>query len=211
MKSALIVLMVSCLSGCAYFHDRGRDACDMVTIAGEAPNVGVSLQLGNSAVGIGMGGGKGIGLRSGALGMYETAEFHLGLFGAKILEPDKTDFFRGKGYEYSYEWTWISKEDEYDQFYREHHKHKDALNTNGTVEEGEWFNAWQCEAALGLGVGARAGVNLAEILDFVLGWTTLDICDDDLASYDKKVQEKARRSDKQALKVIDPNAPRLQH
>lgn len=34
------------LTGCAYLHDRGRDACDMLTLAGEMPTVNAAVQLG---------------------------------------------------------------------------------------------------------------------------------------------------------------------
>ena len=38
----------------------------------------------------------------------------------------------------------------------------------------------QIEVAAGLYRGIRLGINPGEILDFILGWTTIDIFDDDL-------------------------------
>ena len=57
----------------------------MVTVAVEAPTVNASLQLGKSVLGIGAAGGKGFGLRSGAIGPYETGEANLVIFGAKLF------------------------------------------------------------------------------------------------------------------------------
>ena len=37
------------------------------------------------------------------------------------------------------------------------------------VKEGEWFNAFNIECSVMAGLGARAGINIAEIMDFVLG------------------------------------------
>ena len=150
----------------------------MVTIAAEAPAVNASIQLGKSVLGVGTAGGKGFGLRSGAVGLYETGEAHLIILGGKLFVPRERDLDRNKGYDYTYMWLpWRNDEDEF----------------LGTFEEGEWFNAWQLEAAIGLGVGARAGINIAEIIDFILGWTTLDICGDDIATIEEKEQTEFKR------------------
>lgn len=191
----LTILLIPCLSGCAYLHDRGRDACDMVTVAAEAPTLNASIQLGKSVLGIGAAGGKGVGLRSGSVGVYDTSEANLVLFGAKLFVPRERDLDRNKGYDYTYMWfPWRDDENEF----------------LGTFEEGEWFNAWQLEAALGLGVGVRVGVNLAEIADCLLGWTALDICDDDLATIEAKELRKHKGSDNNVLEDIGTNAPNPQ-
>ncbi|MCG9874009.1 MAG: hypothetical protein MH321_04390 [Leptospiraceae bacterium] len=43
---------------------------------------------------------------------------------------------------------------------------------------------WQVDLFLGIYGGARAGFNLAECADFLVGFTTLDMLDDDIASDD---------------------------
>ncbi|MCB1137598.1 MAG: hypothetical protein KDK23_02540 [Leptospiraceae bacterium] len=49
-----------------------------------------------------------------------------------------------------------------------------------TVYTIQGYNSlFQVEFSLGLYGGIRAGINLAEIADFLIGFTTLDILDDD--------------------------------
>lgn len=43
-----------------------------------------------------------------------------------------------------------------------------------------WKHLTQVEALLGLGPSLRLGFNPGELLDFILGWTTIDIFNDDL-------------------------------
>lgn len=159
------------LTGCAYLHDRGRDACDMVTVAVEAPTVNAAIQLGPLPVGFGAADGKGFGLRSGGIGIYDTGELNILCLGSRTFVPRERDLERDKGYEFTYFWIPGC-----------HHQ------PDWHIHEGKWGNGFQFEAALGLVVGTRVGVNLAEILDFVLGWTTLDICGDDIATIEKKEQ-----------------------
>ncbi len=39
----------------------------------------------------------------------------------------------------------------------------------------------QVEAVVGLGYTLRLGFNPGELIDFLLGWTTLDLCHDDIS------------------------------
>ena len=110
----LAILLIPCLSGCAYLHDRGRDACDMVTVAAEVPAVNAAIQIGKPVLGVGVAGGKGVGLRSGTVGVYETSEANFVLFGEKIFVPKERDLYRKKGYRYTYMWDpWLSDEDDF--------------------------------------------------------------------------------------------------
>ncbi len=43
-----------------------------------------------------------------------------------------------------------------------------------------WFYYTQAEACVGLGPSIRLGINPGEILDFLFGWTTIDLFGDDL-------------------------------
>ena len=143
MKRILTIMLIPCLSGCAYLHDRGRDACDMVTISAEATGMNASLQVGPAVLGAGVAVGKGFGLRSGAVGAYDFGEVNLAIFGAKILIPGESDIYRDKGYESFYRWfPWEDNQDE-NEFEMQ-------------IQEGKWFNSFQIECALNAGIGARA-------------------------------------------------------
>lgn len=52
-------------------------------------------------------------------------------------------------------------------------RHKD---TEGVGASG----SYQIEAAVGLGLVFRVGINVGELVDFILGWTTIDIFGDDI-------------------------------
>jgi len=174
----LVLILLPIITSCAYMHDRGRDACDMVTLSGEALSVNAAVQIGPAVIGIGGVEGKGFGLRSGAVGIYRTEEDNHILGGSRTLVPNQQGRERDKGYEYYYGWyPWGDKNSYRCRF-----------------EEGEWYNAWQVEATLGLGAGVRAGVNLAEIFDFILGWTGLDICEDDISKIRKDERERPSKT-----------------
>lgn len=169
------------LSGCAYLHDRVRDAGDMVTVAVEGFGVNAAVGFGPGTIGLGAASGKGFGLRSGVAGVYGFSELNLWpCFNSKTLLPHESDSDRDKGYETEYAY-WLFREDgDSDEEYA------------ATGETGGQFNNFQLELALHLGVGARAGINLMEIVDFILGWTTYDVCGDDAALQEAREQRAAR-------------------
>lgn len=159
-----MVVMLSLTTGCAttqgYFTDRGRDACDTVTLSVEETGVSASAQVLFWGTGLGRAKGSGFGLRSGIVGNYDFDEFGIILGGKKSLALHGADDNRGKGYG-SMAYQLIPIGDAY-------------------MPRAERFNFWCAEVSLCLGVGARAGCNFAEILDFILGWFTIDILNDDL-------------------------------
>lgn len=143
----------------------------MVTVAVEPSIVNASVQLGPLMTGLGLAAGEGFGLRSGGAGVYDTEEVNLFYGGYKAFNPTEFDQQRGKGYEFRYGGPYLKRQ----------------------TPEGLWFNWLQFEVALGFVVGVRAGLNLAEITDFVLGWTTLDICGDDIATIIQEEQSDNNR------------------
>jgi len=166
-----------------------RDTCDVITVAAETGHANASIQIGNGTLGLGASGGKGIGFRSGALGVYEYGELNMILFGAKMLLPNKRDLLRGKGYDHSFKWyPWRSREDK----------------VVFELEEGGKFNLLQIELAACLGIGARVGVNFAELVDLGLGLFTIDILDDDLATIEKneQVEFQRKKADNQKVEHI---------
>ena len=70
----------------------------MVTLSVEATGLNASVQMGSAVLGAGLAHGKGVGLRSGAMGAYEFGEVNLGIFGGKYLVPGERDLDREKGY-----------------------------------------------------------------------------------------------------------------
>lgn len=167
----IVCLFVPLIAGCAYLHDRARDTMDIVTVSGEVGSVNASLQIFKGMTGLGGGEGEGFGFRSGVLGQYEYEEAHLVAFGMKGFLPQDEDS-RCKAYLMDYSWHFRDK-------------HSPTI----TIKEGLWHNAWQIELAVSLGVGVRAGINFAELLDFLLGWSMLDICRDDVATRNKVEEE----------------------
>ena len=53
------------------------------------------------------------------------------------------------------------------------------MHTATGKDEHAWQSLTQCELAAGLGPTVRLGFNPGELVDFILGWTTLDIYGDD--------------------------------
>jgi hypothetical protein len=186
MKKTALILLLAPLSGCAYLQDRGRDAADIVTVAAESRTVNASFQFGEAVLGAGLAKGQGFGLRSGVFGSYTTKEANLILLGGKSLVPSEQSLDRGKGYECAYLWMpWFDDDDEFFCSY----------------EYGEWYNHFQIEATVGLGAGVRAGFNPAELVDFILGWTTLDICKDDRSDRNRQEPIQPKES---GTATIDP-------
>ena len=57
-----------------------------------------------------------------------------------------------------------------------------------------WHPHWtQIDLSLGLVATLKVGFNPGELLDFILGWTTLDIFSDDLEARYKKHEESNQR------------------
>lgn len=182
----LSVVLLGCLmaAGCSspYMVDRGRDATDMFTLAVERAVLNASVQVSRTVIGVGLAEGNGYGLRSGALGVYEFSEVNLFFYANKQFIPNQYDMDRNKGYlmhHYFNPFDPIGKD-----------------VPRSSLEEGSCCNWWQIEATAGLGVGIRAGVNVAEILDFILGWTTLDICQDDIRWIEEKSHIKLKKEKK---------------
>jgi hypothetical protein len=97
-----MVVMLSLTTGCAtmrgYFTDRGRDACDTITLSVEGTGLNASAQVLFLGTGLGRAKGSGLGLRSGLVGKYEFDEVGIILGGMKSLAPHGADDNRGKGY-----------------------------------------------------------------------------------------------------------------
>lgn len=147
-----------------YLHERGRDLADVVTLSVEEGHANAGLQVGPFLTGLGYSSGYGVGLRSGTCGTYEYVECNLVLFGAKSFEPDEDDF-KAYGFGSALLGAFLP-DDEFEE---------DTFFFSGSY----WPAFLQVEASACLFFGLRVGLNVGEALDFILGWTTLDICGDD--------------------------------
>jgi hypothetical protein len=168
------------LAGCPvrdYFVDRGRDAADILTLAG----------------GYGAGGRGRIGpLHAGLVGYAGDA----GLYAGDITECSGGPCNHIVGFE-AIGWGW-------EQMYPKSliaGDRTERLQTKSFLAYTAWWSPFltttfmgydasprflhpywtQCEVQVGLLVSARIGINPGELIDFILGWTTLDCYGDDLA------------------------------
>ncbi len=163
-KGNITVLLSSCIlcSGCAYLAHRGRDLTDVVTVAVEDHTVGFSARV-MFPWGLCIAEGSGWGLRDGHIGAYDYMDR---LFAIPLPVPGALydiDFspesdYRDKGYTLQT----IKQHPPYDM---------------SDYQVSQFFSV---QVSAGLYYGLRLGLNLAEALDFILGWTTLDILQDDV-------------------------------
>lgn len=157
MKFFVAVGVLACCmlnTGCVYLGHRGRDFSDIVTLAGEDKTITCVARV-MFPLGISLGQGDGFGMREGYIGSYEYREVVLMLppiGGVFDLAFSPEDDYRRKGY---------------------------AVGSPGREENVYWAQWLSVQATVGFYYSLRVGVNLAEALDFVLGWTTLDLMEDD--------------------------------
>jgi hypothetical protein len=172
----LAIAVTSGLAGCAstraYFVDRGRDAVDIVTLTA-GTGLGAKAKAGPFATGL-MFNGDVIGLRGGesfATLDYEALDiwFPVPLLG---------------------ELGWICGLEEWDARDPDP-RHKSFGHTSCCPlvisdlfgdKKSSWATPYpyQFELGIGLGLSLHAGINPAELADFIVGWFALDLFNDDL-------------------------------
>jgi len=171
---AIITSMTGCASTKCYFIDRGRDAADIVTLAAGV-GLGAKVRLGPLDAGLLINHDT-IGLRGG-----EAVVNHGGHGGDELrtLEFD-TPLKSIDGFDYGYD----------------RHKNYMAKGKYGFSQLEEQYKQnrayySQIEIVCAMLGSIRLGVNLGELADFILGWTTIDIFNDDLEA--KKREEKSNK------------------
>ncbi len=181
-KLLLLLGLAALSTGCAspYMVDRGRDAADILTVAV----------------------GKGWGVKA-RVGPILVGEFHnrdtAGLRGGVLLSPssnearsrrDRTSFLPG-GYIVP---LWYEEVFRAEGVASLRHKEFSVGSfipfTSLYCESFSLTHLTQVEAAAGLFGTLRLGFNPGELLDFILGWTTIDIYNDDL-EWKKRTSNKA--------------------
>ena len=170
MKKTVLILLCAALvtSGCAtspYLTDRGRDAADIVTLT-VGKGLGVAARVGPLPFAWGVLNDK-WGLQGGGFGRLEDSGT-VGISPAVVFDyidpPDGEAYERRKVAEVASFWLFSFHRDFFS-------KGKDPGGPNYIT---------QIEVGVGLGGSIRLGFNPGELLDFILGWTTLDIFNDDL-------------------------------
>jgi len=201
IQIAALLALAACLTGCAspYMVDRGRDVADIFT-ASFGLGAGVQGRAGPFHAGI-LCNANECGLRSGTFHVPKETDTlpaegskprsfdfdfllfkptQLG-FGVDIYQPEQVQTDRGKAVDavgilplfYTFDMGSDKEED-------------DAPSARQLLH-----NYTQIEAVVGLGGTLRCGFNPGELLDFILGWTTIDIFNDDLEKRKRIEQDKS--------------------
>ena len=181
--SSLAALCCGCASTRTYFANRGHDAADMFTLT-VGKGGGATVRAGPIHVGL-FGGYDHVGLRGGQLWTQWADESLVGplaiLIDPLLLLPGgdgicfyeddfaEGDEIRSKNYIGRGICPFVAipgkQIDSYNQFYFDDTRKRFLT---------------QVDAAAGIYFTLHVGADFAEILDFILGWTTLDIMNDDL-------------------------------
>ena len=189
IRSAVSLILALAVTGCSslsgYFVDRGRDAADVLTLSAGIGAIG-QIRLGPLPLGL-LDTSDAIGLRYGEL-------FCRAPSGEKPDEHDVTLatlpaapivlFFGaiGSGWDGVND-MWVGSFERLDD-YRIYENNFPLSATQLRRNKGTGLlgspNCYQIEGVLGFGLTLRVGVNVGELLDFMLGWSTFDIFEDDI-------------------------------
>ena len=178
----LAALVAAAVSGCAstggYWADRGRDAADVFTCTVGVGTAGAKARVGPVCAGL-LAQSDITGLRNGRFFMdpppiFAQYDLLLGCWGVENITGNER---------------------------------KDAVESTMVIPfiyGGNFFSVppdlpayyyCQIEAVATLGMSLRLGFNPGELLDFLLGFSTIDIFGDDIAAKErKKAAEKSRES-----------------
>jgi len=173
--------------------DRRRDATDLFT-ATVGYGAGMKARVGPLQAGL-LVDVTGVGVRSGDLlgpsdfwpEGYDTPgswDIAATLFNVEACSGGKTAMQRGKAYSFITHSPLVYPQNPY-RMREDDSPHSFASRTQW-LNENKYRHApasfyTQIELAVALGPAVRLGFNPGELLDFILGWTTIDIFGDDLA------------------------------
>lgn len=205
-RCIFLLLGAAFLCGCAtpgYMSDRMNDAADIVTLSCSV-GAGAKARVGPVHAGVIATAGY-MGLRGGEWSGSgeESVEFEALVlpteegFAFEQFEPADLACRRGKGFTASSAVPFLTTSlaaPETQPLPRLERAHPDY----------GYFT--QLEVSIGAVWVGRLGFNPGELLDFVLGWTTLDIFDDDLTRREARrarLQEDVRRKWRESNKSVD--------
>ena len=215
MRKHLQLILLSCLalgvSGCAstgtYFANRGRDAVDIFTLTVDR-GLGVAAQAGPLSTGVGFI-GDGVGLNCGGVGKFtDCGDIHFLVLGwNEFKSPKGSGRNKTRGH-----LQFLCIKSTSASFSGSHRVNpfKDLLVD---LFPGTWIEdpgVTQFELSAALGIGPRAGFNLMELIDFIVGWSTLDVLGDDKAPAKKEIE--IEQSDGETTSTTAPSAvPEASH
>lgn len=175
MLSLICVLCSGCASTSGYLKDRCRDGADIFTCS-VGVGLGAKVRVGPVGTGL-MVQHEMAGLRRGTIGIYDQSgnlnrafpwvDYVALCVGGETCNGAFYDLDpRGKSFLASMDIPFV-------------YRLEDVCNVKHNESRYPFYT--QIEAVLALGPSLRLGFNPGELLDFILGWTTLDIFGDDLA------------------------------
>ncbi len=181
-----IALFLPSACATAYVKNRVRDAGDIFTFELQTKMYGLSVRAGPIKAGLSYKDpdGASIGLSGGSAGAHRTHEFTFLVFGSDSLEVDPPSADSGE-----------KKEDHPLEVRKKNFTARSPFGTKKSLRETnnvlkdkkpktEFAPAYyytQVEVNVGIYYGVRVGVNLGELLDFFLGFFTIDVMSDDTA------------------------------
>ena len=189
---AVLLVATAGLAGCstAYWSDRGRDAADIFT-ATVGVGFGARARVGPLHAGLFYGGDK-AGLRGGELRSYSLRGddwFSVATMECTVFSAEHFGYAEARGKDYgAFGYPLVS-------FVCDPKSNDFPPRISITSRNGALHPYYtQIEIEAGLFGGIRLGFNPGELLDFILGWTTIDIFKDDIGA-------KAEREHEAALKA----------
>lgn len=188
-----LTLLSILMSGCAtsgYFADRGNDSLDIFTLTSPL-GAGFGTRIGPFHTGLNISFAE-IGLRGGVI--EEQAGFHFAPINYEVILNGYDRFYPQEIYFGNAERCAIKRyrTDEDDLIL--------PFVTSGLEIKGCYNSEFknmlthpyltQVEAQAGLLYGIKFGFNIGELFDFILGWTTIDIYNDDYWYLKEKEEKK---------------------
>lgn len=147
---------------------RRQDLADVFHASGEAAGVYADIQLLGLNLGLGYIDGQGFGLFDGELASYRQFKYGAGIIGRKS-HSGYSERQKAKVCDFHY---LAPVAIDYDNPGRKAGGF--AVNNQSSA-----ICAWNLEISLIPGVGLRAGINVAELADFIVGWSGYDFLKDD--------------------------------
>lgn len=176
-----ILSVTACLTGCTspngYLVDRGRDAADVFTAA-IGTGAGVKIRVGPVQAGL-MANNDLEGLRCGRIGPLGSFGDYMDTvtpFPYKVSERSR--YFLDKEYPWRYPRYAFG-----DDYFMGSDRGKNYAAVSpfpflSLAGQPEYYS--QVEVVVAAFVSIRLGLNPGELLDFLLGWSTLDVYGDDI-------------------------------